>query len=236
MLKYMKKMRILLFVGVLILSLSRSVFGMGEYQIKELGEVEIPSDFNFSVGSCSIEHLFYTQATANENGYFAVCMPHLDQRNLSEDTFKKQYIDIYYPDGSFWKEISFSTQFDYTIELTADFINIYFYSYYVQCGLFDDVISCYAIADGAAMESGLREFLRQEQFTQGKWTYRCQKTALDYTRLVRSDGITEEIIINMPGQGLRFYFPITISVLAAGISLVLICVIRKRKTEDGSLS
>lgn len=234
--KYTKKMLMLLFAGVLILSLSISVFGMGDYQIKELGEFEIPTDFNFSVGTCSIEHLFYTQAVANENGYFAVCMPHLDQNNLSEDTFKKQYIDLYHPDGSFWKEISFSTQFDYTIELTEDFINIYFYSYVVKCGLFDDVVTCYAIADGASTESGLTTLFRQEQFTQGKWTYQCKKTALDYTRLVRSDGKAEEILINMPGQGAKFYIPITIGVLAAGISLVLLYVIRKRKTGDGSLS
>lgn len=226
---YTKKMLMLLFASVLILSLPISAFGMGDYQIEELGEVEIPTDFSFSVGTCSHEHLFYTQAAANEKGYFAVCMPHLDQNNLSENTFQKQYIDLYHPDGSFWKEISFSTQFDYTIELTEDFVNIYFYSYVVKCGLFDDAITCYAIADGAAMESGLTTLLRQEQFAQGKWTYQCQKTALDYTRLVRSDGKTEEIPINMPGQGAMFYFPITIGVLAAGISLVLLYVIHKSR-------
>lgn len=225
----MRKILTLFFVGILIASLSTPVWGMGNYQIKELGEVELPEDFNFSIGMCSTEHLFYKQATANDQGCFAVCMPHLDQNNLSEDTFKKQYIDLYHADGSFWKEISFYTQFDYSIELTTDFLNIYFYSYVVKYDLVDDIVACYAIPDGAVMECGLAATLRQDQFAKGKWTYQCQKTALDYTKLVRSDGKREETLINMPGQGVTFYLPITISAFAASIAIVGLYIVRKSK-------
>ena len=228
--KFIRTVSLFLLVVIFLCSLPVFVFGTEYHESTELSTIALPEDFNFSVeNACSTEHFYFVQAAANKDGCFAVATPHLDQKDLSENTFKRQYIDLYHEDGSFWKELSFCTQFDYRIELTEKTINIYFSSYVVKYDLLNDNITCYAIDDIAAEENGSIKFLRQDEFTLDEWEYRCEKASFGFTKLIRSNGNSEEVLVNLSGQGTHFHFTVFCGVAAVGISLLMICFIRKRK-------
>ena len=68
-----------------------------------------------------------------------------------------------------------------------------------------------------------------ETFRSGKWEYRCKKTLNGYNVLIRSDGVTEQAIVEMSGKVLPTWHYIGVAVGAAAISLVLLRNRKRRK-------
>lgn len=201
-----------------------SVFG-GE-------ELEIPEDFAFFSNVVCSGHEYFLQATAHENGSFIICSHHRESDGPSENTFKQQYVDFYDSSGQFVKEFSFYTTQNYVAELTQDSIVIYFYAYAVVIDLNTEEIRCFDIPDSYVADQAAYDALRQEEFTSGNWTYSCKKAITGYHQLVRSNGDTTQVLIDMPGLGLGYLLGIVGAVIASIACVVLSILIGHRKRAN----
>ena len=192
-----------------------------------LGEREIPEDFLLSVSTVATGHRFFDQAVAQDNGTVAICSRFTESK---QDAFSRVYVDVYAPDGSFWKEISFTTQFGVTTALKDDFLNLFFYDYVVLIDLRTEEVTCYDIEPNSFQESSLR----QRQFRSGEWEYRCKKSIWGYKELIRSNGKCEQVIVSYPGMETtiaKTYFS-AISVCLP--TLLLILFLKKCKKNKSS--
>lgn len=188
----------LLIVLSLVLSGFPTVFADENPSFSIIREREVPEDFQLSVSTASVaDRRFFDQAVAQNDGVAAVC----SRFNESiQDAFSRVYIDIYDQSGSFWKEISFSTQFDVTIALENDSLQVYFYDYVIMISLVTEKLTCYEIEPNWVRESGLYGDLHQSQFSCGEWKYRCQKSIMGYTELVRFNDKCEQVLVSYSGM------------------------------------
>lgn len=238
-----KILQVFLIVLLVLISLT-TVSALEFAGIQVLDEIDIPENLNFSVrDTCSEEYDYYMQATAREDGCFAV---YARQVNRYGTDFEKVYIDLYDSDGDFLQEISFTTPFDLAVELTKETVNIYFYKSILVYNLETQELFNYSIPDGAAVNGGVYKNLRKKEFVSGEWTYICKKTSGEYTELIRSKDDQLEVLVELPGSGINFfgdvYFP---SVAIAIIGILFKELLKKRKkktnrtkknTDDSSLS
>ena len=185
-----KKFSVLVTAVLLILSASCiSVFASGT---EDLEEIELPAEMNFSVSDTSTEQAFYFQAAADEDGYVAVCFPHVDPDDYSNVDFGKAYIDIYGPDGVLLKEISFTDSGGRALEVKDGKVYVYLYDSVLIYDIKNQEAHYYAMPDVLAEKSGLQ----QRTFTAGKWEYTCTRGVLGYVKLVRSDGEQEQVLVD----------------------------------------
>lgn len=159
-----------------------------------LGEQALPSDFSFSVQDHCSTHPYFHHALAQNDGKIAVFSHHIDPGWGENETFTRQYVDIYHTNGTPAKEYSFCTQHTYLPVLENDTLYLYFYSYVVVIDLKTDLVHCYDIADAYRYES------QQKAFRTGIWEYQCKKSFGKYTTLTRTDGTTEQVIVDMSGS------------------------------------
>ena len=230
---------VLLLVGNMNFAASALEFG----GIAVTGELPIPDDFFFTVNDDCSTHPQFNQAAASANGCFAVHSFHIDTETVTDKTFHKNYIDLYNADGSFCKEISFETQYAFNMELTEKTLCLYFDSCVIVYDLEDEQLYNYSIPEYAAEESGLNQKLRASRFTSGEWEYRCERYFTDYRRLVRSNEEQTQVLVEMPGLGMRhdvglltgaFYALLLVALLAVTpVALIIIAVIciRERKKQ-----
>ena len=181
------------------------------------------------------------QATAREDGCFAVYARQVDMDNRYGTDFEKVYIDLYDSDGDFLQEISFTTPFDLAVELTKETVNIYFYKSILVYNLETQELLNYSISDGAAVNGGVYKNLRKKEFVSGEWTYICKKTSGEYTELIRSNDDQLEVLVELSGSGVSFwnvYFP-GVAIAVTGILFKELLKKRKKKmmkTGKGSVS
>jgi hypothetical protein len=107
---------------------------------------------------------------------------------------------VFQEDGSFWKEISFTTPFEVTIELRNNSLNLIFYDYVVTFDTITETTRCFGIAPNALRESGTYSLLHLERFACGAWEYQCKKSIWGYTELVRQSGEYKQTLISYPGM------------------------------------
>ena len=214
--------------------------------VPRLEEIELPTDLNFSVNTTCSKHKTFNQAVADETGIFATDSTPLEPEDVFSDKPALAYIDIYNADGSFMKEICFTTDYSFFIELTSEYLNIYFYNNVLVYNIYTDELDNYSTPEGLATDGGLLTSLSKKSFTSGQWTYTCKRGVGGYTKLFRDDGENDQLIVEMPGT----VDHLTSIVIPGIIMGVFICsvppiflyfILKKRKrknkkTEDGSLS
>ena len=200
-------------------------------------EVEIPADFDFKQSDCCSEHPYFHQATANSEGMFLVCSHYIEP--VSEETYKRQYIDLYGADGVFVKEFSFCTSQVYAAELTGSHIHLYFYGYCITIDWRTGEYHCYDQPDVYISDNESLNHLRQEEFSAGQWQYVCKRTFSGYTQLIRDNGEVREVVIKYPGLGLNYVFYITSGVVVGLASIVILVLMRRKRyleKKDNTLS
>lgn len=199
-------------------------------RIPVLEEIALPSDLCFSVNDSCSRHQYFLQASAREDGWFAVYCRHIDSNRYSSDTFNKVYIDIYDADGRFYQELEFVSPLDLAIEIREQSINIYFYSSLLVYEFNTEELHHYTIKEGIATNEGLYSNLRKDVFVCGDWEYRCVKSHSGYSKLIRSNDDQEQVLVSMPG--LTNIFLTTLvpgGIIAALASMIILRLLLKKK-------
>ena len=168
--------------------------------IEILGEYQIPDDFEFQISDACSGHSSFKQATAREDGWFAVCSLHTKTERGNEEIFNLHYIDIYDSNGKFVEEISFSTELDNAIELTDDTLFIYFQTFVVSYNLQSREVLSYSIPPRATIENGLLFMLEKDKFTSGEWTYYSTGGWVNYTKLTRSNTSETQVLLDYTSE------------------------------------
>ncbi len=232
---------LLFFTLVLLLFGTNSVHGLEFGGISALEEIDLPEDLNFQVHSVCTKHTYFMQATAREDGCFAIYSRSGETYEPSTTDFKRVFIDVYDPNGTFLQELSFTTPLDLAVELTAETLNIYFYVSVLTYDLETQELRHYSIQDGAAVNGGVYKRLREKEFVSGDWTYTCKKTFDGYTQLTRSNSTQTQILVQMPGTGNAWW-----NIFLPGVLICIVCVViiafyhrkrmNKKRTADDSVS
>lgn len=210
------------------------VFALEFGNIPVLEEIDLPDDLNFSVSDTRLDHIYFEQVTAREDGSFAVYSCYHDPKNYVKGTFERKYIDIYDADGNFLQELFFTTSQPITAELTDETLNIYTYISVLVYDLETQELHNYATPEGAVAESGLMTALRAEEFVSGEWTYHCEEDFDGYTKLVRSNGEEEQVLVEMPGTGNSFWNLVFPGIALGFLLLVLKRVLKKAKSKKST--
>ena len=229
------KKSICLFAILLVLSYIRvvDVLAIENDSIPILEEIELPDDLNFSVSDTRLDHIYFEQVTAREDGSFAVYSCYHDPKNYVKGTFERKYIDIYDTDGNFLQELFFTTSQPIAAELTDETLNIYTYISVLVYDLETQELHHYSIPEGAMMDSLYFE-LREEDFVSGEWTYHCEKDFDGYTKLVRNNGEQEQVLVEMPGTGNNFWNLIFPGIALGFLLLALKMVFKKAKNKKST--
>lgn len=193
-----------------------------------LNEIALPDDFAFSQNEACTGHKYFLQATAQENGMFLVCSHYIDPMGRSEETYKRQFIDVYDADGKFYKELTFYSQHPYIVEMINNSVYIYFYSYAITFDLYTDELHCFDIPDSYIANNDSYDHLRLNSFTSGQWQYRCVKSAVGYKQLVRQNGDVHEVVVNLPGMGLNYSLGMICAAVISLVSVVIIVMVYKK--------
>ena len=185
-----------------------------------LGEQSLPSDFSFSVQSQCSTHPYFHHAVAQNDGKIAVFSHHIDPGWGKTETFTRQYVDIYHTNGTLAKEFSFCTQHVYVPALENDTLYLYFYSYVVTIDTETEELHCYD------MDDAYRHEPQQKTFRSGSWEYQCKKSRNGYKTLTRTNGTTEQVIVDMSGSILSFGYSIgailgAAPIITAGVLLII---------------
>lgn len=196
----MQTILVLMFCSLCLINVSALEFG----NITVTDEIDIPEDLEFSVSKVCSRYDYFMQATAREDGCFAIYARHVDMDQHNGTDFEKVYIDLYDADGKFVEELSFTTPFDLAVELTEETVNIYFYKSVLVYNLETQQLRNYSIPDGSATDNGLYERLRENEFISGEWLYSCKKTQGNFTELSRSNGNQYQILLQTNGTGFGF--------------------------------
>lgn len=201
-------------------------------------ETDIPQDLAFSVGNTCLGHAYFKQAVANEDGMCAVFSLHVNPEDPADVNFKKAYIDIYDVDGSFLQELSFITPHTFSMELTDETVNLFFYDSVLIYTLQTQALHRYKITPLSDADS--EKLLPAKEFTCGDWTYRCTKGWNGYVQLTRTSNLETQILVDMPGMK-RLLWESVFPGLAAAVAITLVGVgiwIKRKKNEgqgDGSV-
>lgn len=221
-----------LFLFVLLLSAvtSNAVVAVEVERIQKLEEISLPSDLDFVVSKECSGHVYFMQATATENGWFAIYSRHVEEKGYSQDSFNKIYIDIYDAEGLFFQEISFSSPFDLAVELDGQILNMYFYESVLEYDIATQKLQYYLIPEQAAINNGLYASLRQDEFICGEWHYRCLKSFDGFTQLIRVRDGQEQVLINLPGTGNSFWNIFFPGLLTACLFVIVMVIARRGKS------
>lgn len=192
-----------------------------------LGEQALPSDFSFSVQDQCSTHPYFHHALAQSDGKIAVFSHHIDPGWGETETFTRQYVDIYHTNGMLAKEFSFCTQHTYVSALENDMLYLYFYSYVVVIDLETEELHCYDIEDAYRYEP------QPKTFQSGNWEYRCKKLHNGYATLTRTNGTTEQVIVDMSGSvfSVGHYIGAILGAASITAAVVLLRIHKKKRRE-----
>ena len=226
MIKIMKKSMLLLVI-LLFFQCSILAFALDNKSVPTLEAIELPPDLNFTVSHSCSGHAFFMQATANESGYFAIFTLHVNPDDLSDVDFKKVYIDIYQPDGTFLQELSFTTPLALTLALEENHVNIVFDNTVLVYDFVTQELSHFAIPTDATGNNGTPAQSGSKNFSVGEWDYSCKKGFLGYVKLLRTNGDQEQVLIEIPEKHLYFGKLVLPGSIAAGLIIRIAVKCRK---------
>ena len=194
---------LLLLVAVLFIFTNPSfVFASEIYTIPILEEIELPQELDFTINHTCSGHAWFMQAAANESGCYAVYSRHVNPNDYSKVDFKRVYVDVYRPDGSFLTEVSFMTSSDLALGLEDNSVIIYFYDSILIYDLISQELHSYSIPEGSAVNGEIYKQLRSKEFTVGNWVYSYEKGFNGYVKLIRSNGPEVQVLVTMHGNDL----------------------------------
>lgn len=217
--------RNILLTCILIVSLVSPTYA-ASYDTTTATAIELPADLQVAVADSCSEHDIFIQAVAREDGSFAVFSYNTDIANTPELVFKRHYIDLYAPDGSFLKEIAFTCSFESTIELTESELIVWFHDKVLSYHLELDAFSYYTLPDGDFFDPELHIMRRQSKFECGDWKYECTKSLDGYVQLLRCNTSTNATEVLVDYDGTRINVKNIFLIPAAVIGLTFI--FRKR--------
>lgn len=211
-----------------------------------LEETEVPANIDFTTHSTCSGHACFWQASAYEDGSFAIYTHNLADSDASEPISEIDYIDIYDANGEFVEEVSIVTSFDFAIEKLETSINFYSYTGIMTYDYITKELHYYDLPDSVDVQPTILA-LREKTFICGDWEYSYTKSpVMGYKKLIRSNENGEETLIDFPGLKelafkLRIGQIIGLVVFTVGIVAILISGREKKrddaqKTGDGSLS
>lgn len=144
-------------------------------------------------------HVFFEQFAVNQNQWVAVYYRFSETDDFTGGSFGRAYIDIYDAEGAFFKEISFDTSQEIAIELTENAVRVFFQTHVMEYTWDNNEICGYHIADYDSLRGSIFSSLRKSEVTVGEWTYQAKKALHGYTKLVRKNGSSEQILLDLPG-------------------------------------
>ena len=205
-----KRCLYLIFLSCIVFTFLTKAYAVNTTKVsglEVLKEIEIPESFNFSINDTCSEHDFFTQATVQTDGTFAVHTFGIVAGDKIRSDFDSHFIDIYDAEGNFLKEISFQSKNDVAIELVDSILNIYLYSSVICYDLKTEDVHYYLVGDNAAWESGVVERVRAEKFQVGNWTYYYKDCFEGYTQLLRTDGEIVQTVLERTGRDKTYLIP-----------------------------
>ena len=221
--------------SVLVLFLSFAVCRfdvLADNDISLTKEIQLPENLNVTTKATCSGHQFFMQASACENGSYLITTLLIDDKKPSStEMFEKAFIDIYDSTGEFVEELSFTTTFDFAVEMTATTVNIFFYDCVVVYNYTTKECSCFEITDA----TNTIHKLRKEKFVSGEWEYCCTKSPfMGYKTLTRNNGKIEQVLIDFPGLiGVANQTYIGGIIGFAVFATCLTLVVRKKRREQG---
>lgn len=168
-------------------------------------EIQVSADYNMLIQDECSEHTHFEQATAREDGWYAVYYLTAINNQSGDEGYSRIYVDIFDASGAFYKEISFNTSSYLAIQLTQSGLLVILYDELLVFDLEQNAISAYSIPSGYGRSSGLYSQLDDPKFQSGSWIYQCKKALHGYTKLTRADGTTKQILLDLPGSGLNIW-------------------------------
>lgn len=218
-----EKMLSVLMALFLFFSVSPNVAADEEIEI--LGEYNMSRDeIDFTVSDSCSGHVCFNQATACEDGGFAI---YTNYTNLTDSSqkgrFERVYIDIYNAAGELQKEISFDYTYNLAIKLLEDSIEIYLNTTLISYNWQSDEFTAYRIPANSLQESGLYRTLHASKFKSGEWEYQCRQSFYGYSVLTRENGEETQTLLSYPGTGFQIGLTTipTIPLILAMVCLVL---------------
>lgn len=181
---------------IAVIFLSTSAHAQVFHDIPLIGDYPIPESFAFDVSSSCSGHTSIRQATAREDGWFAVCCLCTDSAGQENDIFSLHYVDIYDQNGVFQQELTYRTDLENAIELTEDSLDIYFQTFLIHYDLETGNLAGYSIPSRATVENGLLLDLQRDLFTAGEWDYTLSGGWMDHYRLSRTNGEMTQLLID----------------------------------------
>lgn len=225
-----KKLRLFAMVFAVML-LSVSAHAQVFHDVPLVGDYPISEVFAFGVTSTCSGHTSIHQATAREDGWFAVCSLCSDASEQESDLFSLHYVDIYDQNGDFQMELTYRTGLDNAIELTDSSLDIYFQTAIISYDFKTGSLTGYQIPPRATVENGLLLKLQKNRFTVGEWTYSLSGGWMEHFRLSRTNGETTQVLIAYNPSSRILYRPefwACTGVTAAFVAVLLIFLRRKR--------
>lgn len=220
--------RNILLTCILIVSLVCPAYA-ASYDAMTATAIELPADFQVAVSDSCSEHDIFIQAVAREDGSFAVFTYNTDIDNAPELVYKRHYIDLYAPDGSFLKEIAFTCSFESTIELTESELIVYFRDKVLTYHLELDAFTYYTLPDAEFFDSEFHIMRKQSEFECGDWKYECRTSLDGYVQLLRSNTSTNATEVLVDYDGTRINVKNIVLIPAAVIGLTFF--FRKRNKK-----
>lgn len=198
--------------------------------IEILGEYQLPEELSIHFSDVCSGHSSFKQATAREDGWFAVCSLHTNT-DSREQIYSLHYVDIYDNNGDFVGELSFSTDLDNAVELTDDSLIIYFQTFIVSYNLQSGEILSYSIPHRATVENGLLFELESDNFASGEWTYRSTGGWVNYTKLTRANDFESQVLLDYSSNDYISWFHVLRFVIILIITLTASLIFNNSKVK-----
>lgn len=169
--------------------------------IKPLTEMDLPDEVGFYVSPVCFGHNYFEQADVDEKGNFIILSSCTEPASASENLFQTEYIDVYNENNEFICEISFTGTGNTVARISDDCVYIVMFNNMIVYDLAEETVAYYSFPGNSVWKNTVSDLSRGTEFTVGQHNYRCERDInLDFIRLVRSDEISEEVIIEMPGK------------------------------------
>ena len=176
-----------------------------EFEGKNVSEIDVPDSFEVVFSEHCSGHQNFKQVSPREDGSFAIYAHNTNFDETPELVFKRQYIDVFDPEGNFLYEMSFTSSQHSAIKYTSDSIIVYFYRNILLCDLDTRELTYFAIPEEEMFSSQHFIDLLADEVYSGKWLYKCKTTLDCYTKLTRSDGNYTETLLSYPGTRINLF-------------------------------
>ena len=206
-----KTIRILVIIVVILITLFHGMNVSAETasSFAVITEYDVAEKYNISIHDACAGHTSFTYVTFNEEGWFAIFCSASEKESAGTDPAASLYIDIYNEEGVFQKEISFEYRSGFACELTGQVLQMYFYNDMICCDLQTGAIQGYHISENYAEQKGSVFEIRKITFEMDGWQYKCGRSLLGYTSIIRTKGNQTETLLklsgNVPGSNLSFW-------------------------------